>query len=188
MKNSLDKWAPTLYFIIGQSAWFACVLSAAHDIPWTGITFAAVLLLAHLLRARRPVQEIKLLLTIAGLGAAWDSLMVWGGFLGYPHGTNIPGFAPLWIVMLWALFAAQFNTTYQWLKTRVAVAALLGAVAGPLSFRTGASLGAVQFLKPVSTALLLALGWGALLPVTVFLSRRFDGVTAYKSNFAKVSR
>jgi hypothetical protein len=74
------------------------------------------------------------------------------------------------------LFAAQFNTTYRWLKTRIAAAAALGAAAGPLSFRAGQALGALHFGQPWGTPLALGLGWAVLLPVVVLLARRFDGV------------
>jgi len=99
-----------------------------------------------------------------------------GGLLTYPHGTLVAGSAPGWILALWVLFAAQFNTTYQWLKTRMLAAAILGAVAGPVSFRAGAALGALRFAKPWPAACALAIGWALLLPLVVILSRRWDGV------------
>lgn len=170
------RYAPLLYFIVGQVGWFACVLSAAHQVPWIGAIVALALVGAHLLCAARPHQELKFIVTATVTGAMWESGLVFFGLLAYPSGTVIPRFAPYWIVTVWALFAAQFNTTFAWLKPRMLVAALLGALAGPLSFRAGAALGALQFVKPLPAALALALGWGVLLPVLVLLSRRFDGV------------
>jgi len=52
----------------------------------------------------------------------------------------------------------------------------LGAVAGPLSFRAGAALGALNFVKPLPAFVSLAIGWALLLPLIVLLSRRWDGV------------
>jgi hypothetical protein len=170
------KWIPTVYFIIGQIGWFACVLSAARGMAWIGVAVVALLIAAHLWRASRPRRELKLLLSVAAIGAIWESAAVSFGVLGYPGGVDIRGLAPLWIVALWALFAAQFNTTYQWLKTRIGVAALLGAVAGPLSFRAGAALGAVRFLQPRMSVVAVGVAWAMLLPIVVLLARRWDGV------------
>ncbi len=137
-----------------------------------------VLVAMHLWRVPRPCEELKLIGAIMLIGGVWDSLLVRCGLMAYPHGTMVQGWAPLWIVMLWGLFAAQFNTTYEWLKTRIGVAALLGAVAGPVSFHAGQVLGALRFERPWPTAAALMVGWGILLPVVVLLARRWNGVRA----------
>jgi hypothetical protein len=92
----------------------------------------------------------------------------------------IKGFAPYWIVALWVLFGAQFNTSYTWLKARPGFAAIVGAVAGPLSFHAGASLGAVHFERPLPATWALAFGWAIILPLLIVLSRRWDGVRTPK--------
>jgi len=172
------SWLPAIYFVVGQAGWFACILSAAHGSPWIGAIVVAILLAAHLARVSQPRQECKFLAFVVATGTLWDSALVRLHLLGYPSGFLIAGFAPYWIIALWALFGGQFNTTYNWLKSRPAVAALLGAIAGPVSFRAGASLGAVQFIRPIPAALTLAVGWAVILPLLVFVSRRWDGVRA----------
>jgi len=174
--SAFERWAPTIYFIVGQFGWFACVLSAAHDVPWIGVAVTLVLVAVHLARVDRRVPELKLLASVIAIGAVWESVPVAAGLLVYPNGTVLPGAAPYWILALWALFAAQFNTTFGWLKSRMLLASVLGAVAGPLSFRGGAALGAVRFAQPLAATLTLAAGWAVLLPVLIFLSRRWDGV------------
>ncbi len=174
----MSKWAPLTYFVLGQAGWFACVLGAARGQSWIGIAVVAVLIAVHLLRVPRPLEEVKLLVSVMLLGGIWDSGLVSAGLLTYPHGTLVEGSAPGWILALWLLFAAQFNTTYQWLKNRLVAAAILGAVAGPLTFRAGAALGALRFAKPWPAASALAIGWAVLLPLVVILSRRWDGVRA----------
>jgi hypothetical protein len=165
-----------LYFLVGQAGWFACVLSAARGAPVIGVIVVAILLAAHLFRVPRPAEECKFLAFVVVLGAIWESVVVRLGLLSYTSGTLIEGFAPTWIVALWALFGAQFNTCYTWLKARPAVAALLGAIAGPVSFRAGASLGAVHFNWPLPTVLTLVAGWAVILPLLTLVSRRWDGV------------
>lgn len=174
--TAASRWAPSLYFIIGQIGWFACVISAARGSPWIGVTLAIVLVALHILRVEHPLEELKLLASVVVIGGTWDSALVLLGLLSYPSGTVIPGLVPSWILALWALFAAQINTTYKWLKTRLLLAALLGAVAGPLSFRAGAALGAVHFAKPWPATVALCVGWAGLLPLMAVLSRRLDGV------------
>ncbi len=130
----------------------------------------------HLFRVERPLTEVKLMATVVLIGGLWESALIFFGLLAYPHDESAHGIPPWWILALWALFAAQFNTTYRWLKPRVMAGVLLGAFAGPLSFRAGAALGAVRFLKPVPATVSLTIGWAALVPLIIILSRRWDGV------------
>ncbi|CAN7610187.1 DUF2878 domain-containing protein [Caballeronia sp. LjRoot31] len=174
--STAERWAPYVYFVIGQLGWFACVLSAARDVPWMGVATTIVLLAVHLARVERPLQEFKLLVSVLVVGAIWESVPVATGLLVYPNGVVFPGIAPDWILALWALFAAQFNTAFGWLKQHMLLASVLGAIAGPMSFRAGAALGAVRFAQPWPATILLAIGWAILMPVMILLSRRWDGV------------
>jgi hypothetical protein len=177
--STVQRWAPSVYFVIGQLGWFGCVLSAAHDVPWMGVAATIVLVAVHLARVARPLQEFKLLASVVVMGAVWESVPVATGLLVYPNGTVLPGTAPYWILALWALFAAQFNTTFGWLKhprQRMLLASVLGAIAGPMSFRAGAALGAVRLAHPLLATIVLGIGWAILMPVLILLSRRWDGV------------
>lgn len=171
----LKNLLPSLYFVVGQIGWFACVLSAARGIPSIGFVVSAILIAIHLATTPRPVPELKLLGTVVLIGAIWESVPVATGLLVYPDGTVIPHAAPYWILALWGLFAAQFNTSFRWLKPKIALAALLGAIAGPMSFRAGAALGAVRFAYPWPATFVLAIGWGCLMPILVLLARHWDG-------------
>ena len=162
--------------MLGQLGWFGCVLGAARGVGYLGAAFVVVLLVLHLLRVERPLAEIKLITSVALLGGLCDSALIYFGLLDYPHSTVFHGIAPLWLVSLWGLFAAQFNTTYGWLKQRLPAGALLGALAGPLSFRAGAALGALHFVHVLPATISLAVGWALILPLITLLSRRWDGI------------
>jgi hypothetical protein len=172
------RWAPALYFVLGQAGWFACVLGAARGTTYPGITLVILLMVLHVLRVERPLAEVKLLATVMVMGGAWESALIYFGLLAYPHSTVTYGVAPLWLFALWGLFAAQVNTTYRWLKGRILTSALLGAFAGPVSFHAGAALGALRFVKVIPATVSLAIGWAVLLPFIIVLSRRWDGVNA----------
>lgn len=166
------------YLLIGQIGWFACVLSAARGFSGVGIAVVALFLIWHISRAHRPGEELKLIVVVALIGASWESALLSAGLISYPHDSWFVHLAPYWIIALWALFAAQLNVTYGWLKKRLKLAVLFGAVAGPLSFRAGASLHAVRFDDGWLTVAALATGWACLLPIVVMLARRWDGIDA----------
>ena len=163
--------------VLFQAGWFACVLSAAHGQPWIGTGVAAAVVAWHTLRAARAAEEIKLIAIAVLIGALWDSLLVMLGWIAYPSGTLIAGAAPHWILALWALFATTLNVSLRWLKQCLLIAALLGAVCGPLSYWAAARLGAAAFVKPMAVVIALAVGWALIMPALMLLTRCFDGVS-----------
>jgi hypothetical protein len=77
------------------------------------------------------------------------------------------------MVCLWLNFAATLNVSMAWLRGRFLLAALFGAIGGPLAYYSGAKLGATEALPTSTGMLLLAIGWGIMTPLLVWLARAF---------------
>lgn len=154
------------------------MLSAARDAAWLGIVFVAALLALHLQQARRPYQELRLVLWVVVLAAPWETLLIRTGLIAYPHGAVWAGFVPPWLLALWVLFAIQVNVLFRWLRGRRRLAMALGAIAGPLSFRAGAALGAAHIPDMLVTLGVLAVGWAIWMPLLVWMGERSDGTGA----------
>ena len=163
-----------LNVIVFQLGWFACVLGAAHDRPWSGSAVVALLVAIHLTTAARPAAEARLVAVALVIGVVWETLLLACGWIEYPSGVIWAGVAPLWIVMLWALFAITLNSSLGWLKGRLLVAAVFGAVGGPLAYWGGMRLGALVFVEPLFAVIALAVGWAVLTPLLVVLAQRFE--------------
>ncbi len=162
-------------FVLFQYGWFACVLSAAALAPWFGALSAVAVIAIHLWLAPRRHAELALIGAAVILGALWDSLLVAFGWLRYPSGMIAPWLAPYWILALWAIFATTMNVSLRWLRDRTALAALFGALGGPLAFYAGHRLGAVEIADMTTTLAVLAAGWAVLTPALLALARRLDG-------------
>jgi hypothetical protein len=156
-----------------EAGWFACVLAAASGRP--ALALAAVLLsaAAHLLLVVDRPRELALMMIAAVVGVIVDSATVRLGVLRFasPHGPE--GFAPVWVVGMWAQFAILFHFCLDWLSGRYWLSVLLGAVGGPLSFVAGARIGAVDVLPPVGRSLaILAVFWALALPTLLVCADR----------------
>jgi len=161
--------------VLFQVGWFACVLGGAHAWPWAGTSVALAIVGWHLVRAARPRDELIVVLCCAAIGAIFDSALVAFGWVSYRSGTLVTGTAPHWLVAMWMLFATTLNVSLRWLRRFPLAAIALGAFGGPLAYWGGARLGAMEFTAPVAATAALAIGWGALTPILVWLARRFDG-------------
>lgn len=162
-------------FLAFQLGWFGCVLGAAHDHPWLGPLVVLAIVLLHLFLSRRPMHELRLIAAAMMLGLVIDSLLLASGWLQYPNGAWITGFAPYWIIAMWALFATTLNVSMRWIRGRTGLAVLLGSIGGPLSYLAGQKLGAISFIEPNYALLALAAAWGLAMPLLAALAAHFDG-------------
>ena len=158
---------------IFKAAWTAVVVSAAAGTPVIGVLAVAVAVGIHLWFSNNPQNETRLLLIAAAMGFAWESALVSAGLLQYSSGTLVPGLAPYWIVSMWVLFATTLNVGMRWLRRGTPVAAIAGAVGGPMAFFAGSSIGAVE-LAPAALAV-ISIGWAVMLPLLVRIAIRLEG-------------
>ncbi len=173
--EEIQSMATFVNFILFQVAWFACVLGGARGIPWIGPAVVAAVAAYHLSRVPDPKSELRLLVLVAGIGAAFDSALAATGWLSYPSGQWHPLLAPYWIVALWVAFATTLNVSLSWLKGRLLLALAFGAVGGPLAYLAGAKLGGVTLDDPAMALTALAVGWAILTPLLVVIATHLDG-------------
>jgi Protein of unknown function (DUF2878) len=168
-------------FIAFEIGWFAAVLGAAHNHVWVGVTVATLVVVLHLLMSHHLMRELQLLISVVLIGTVWDSALAASNVIHYPTGQLFSSMAPVWIMAVWALFATTLNVSLVFLRGRMWLAALFGAVGAPLSFLGGMRLQALQFPDTNTALLILAIGWAALMPLLMYLSVRFDGVQSADS-------
>ncbi len=167
-------------FILFQVGWFACVISSANNTPVIGSILALGIIGMHILRAIKPVKELSLIGIAMFIGLIWDSILVQQGWLNYTSGTFIEGAAPYWIVIMWGLFATTLNISLHWLKDRIFLAIIFGAIAGPLAYYAGQRLGAVHFISHFNALTALSIGWAVFTPVLIFFSNLLDGYQIHR--------
>lgn len=162
-------------FIAVEAGWFGCVLGAALGAPWFGLLVVCAVVTLHLVMVALPARELKLMGVAAAFGLVFDSLLLNTGWLAYPNGFFLPGVAPYWIVAMWISFSTCFNVSMRWLHGRRALAAITGALLGPMSYYAGAELGGVTLVNPVAAMVALSIGWFFGMPLMMAIAERFDG-------------
>ena len=181
LPDSAAPVAPTrtiqlLNFVVFQAAWFAAVLGAAHHIPLWGTACVIAAMAWHIGVSARPAEEAKLIGIVCLIGFVVETASALQGHIAYPSGQPDPRLAPYWMVALWGLLAIALNVTMRWLKPRLWLAALFGAVGGPMSFVGGVKLGGAAFVHETAALATMAGAWALLMPALVWASNRLDGV------------
>lgn len=152
-------------FILFQIGWFSVVLSAASGQAYIGSLIIAAIIVFHLFTTKHRSNEIILIVLTLIVGLIWDSLMSMSGLFIYESGILLAQIAPYWILAMWALFATTINYSMSWIKGRIRIAMIAGAVFGPLSYYAGYKLGAVDIPDLTRAMFAQSLGWAVILPV-----------------------
>ena len=103
-------------FLLYQLGWFCCVLGAAWQFPWLGMSIALGLLGIHFWLVTDRVNQLKLVLVAAGVGFVIDSMQLWVGVFTFPSGVVVEWLPPPWMSVLWMQFATTFQYSMRWLS------------------------------------------------------------------------
>jgi hypothetical protein len=164
---------PLANLIAFYVVWVATALGAARGAPWLGPVAVAAWLTLHL-RACGPHRgaELRLLATAGVMGYATDSILVLAGLIEFPPQARLGAPATVWMVGLWLAFAATLRHAFGWLRGRLALAAALGTVGGPLAYWAGARMGALTLAS--AAPLWLAVVWALATPALAWLAARVE--------------
>lgn len=167
MKNLIN-------FIAFQAVWFVAVIGASKGLWWPGPVAVALFAIGHLMSPMR-VRGDGLLIGVALLlGAIIDSLYAISGVLTYAAPFPSTQLAPLWILALWVGFALTLNHSLAYLAHRPLIAAIAGAIVGPISYwSAGRVFGAVILGDPLwRSVIALSAGWAIAMLVLSMVARR----------------
>lgn len=166
-----------------EIAWLSCVIGGARQMPWLGPIAVFILLVFHLRAARKPFEEVLLVLSCALIGLVFDSILVAAGWVTYKAGLFSDYFAPYWIITMWMLFAMTLNVSMRWLRGKPGIAAFLGFYGGPASYIAGQELGGIVLVNQVAALAALAIGWAVMMPMLMWLSENLDGMPGRRRNW-----
>lgn len=113
------------------------------------------------------------LVATAGTAAGTAAGIAAGIAAGHAADAAGHGLSPAWMVALWVNFACTLHASLRWLLGRPLLAALLGALGGPLSYAAGARLGALSLGGDATGSLVaVAIEWAVALPLLTLLAAR----------------
>ena len=127
-------------FICFYVGWFAC----AASVNWIGPVAVSGLVTMQLPYARDVRKELRVLAIAFVLGMTIDTILEQVGLLTYAGGPRLGPLAPLWIGALWVIFASTLTASLGWIRDRLWIAAVLGAISGPFTYWIASGMDAVS--------------------------------------------
>lgn len=159
-------------FALFQLGWFACVLESVGGHTATAVT--AFVLAAHFwFLSEQRAREARLVAAVVALGSLVTAFNVAVGAVAFPGAPTAWLGVPVFILLLWALFATLFCHSLGWLRGRPLVAGLLSLVGSPLSYRGAEAIGSVDVNDELLRGpLVLGLTWAVAVPALLALTDR----------------
>lgn len=154
-----------LNVILYQVVWFLCVFKENQ-----GALIALVFLVAHLFFSPYRIKDMRMMAVLLAVGTLIDGTLYLAGFMTY----NVQALPiPFWLAVVWLALATLPHHSLKWLKGRILLSSLLGALGGPLAYWAGVKAGAASFTLPlISSLTLLAVIWGVLWPFTMYIANK----------------
>lgn len=169
-------------FLGYQAVWFAAVYGAGRGSPWPALIAMLAFATWQLGRSQLRTQDLRLIGVALVLGVLLDGALSLSGTLHYAAAEPaLPrGGAPAWILALWVSLALTLNHSLRYVRGHPLLAALLGALGGPLAYMAAGRLSqAVTFASPRLQALAwVAAGWAICLMVLAYLAGRWQSGSA----------
>lgn len=137
-----------------QLGWFAAI--GWQDQAWTMLVSLTVF---HLIKHRQQGIELKLVLAVSVYGITIDSILLYLGVYDF-HASN--HYIPLWLVLLWPIFAGTLRFSLRPIFGYPALYLPIGGLFGCVSYLAAMRLGAVSFPLglPVTAAILIPIWVG----------------------------
>jgi len=154
-------------WILTQALWFICVLGGDLYAAVAGICywFIYVTYIGNLQR------EWPSIIIIVSSGFIIDTLLSSFGLIQF--NTNM--LIPLWLLVMWSGFATLFHHGLGWLLAKPVLAAVLGAITGPLAYFAGATLSMSQINVPLTVFIsVYAVLWSLYIPIFLFISSKLN--------------
>ena len=154
-------------FVFFQAGWFACIIGAANEQVLWPVIGTLFYLGIHIWHSEHSELELKLVFKAVIFGVSADTLIANLGFLYFNDAWPSVYLSPFWMWTLWALVASTVSGSLSWLRGRPLLGAVLGAIAGPMSYEAGIRMGAGSWGPngQLGGLVLLAVVWGVAMPL-----------------------
>jgi hypothetical protein len=162
-------------FIGFQSVWFLSLFGAGSQRSWLGALALIVFTAWHFWSAGNPRAEIVLVAIACVVGFVVDTTFIQAHLLAYSEPLPFAAVAPYWIIGMWINFALTLNGSMRWLHRRYLLAAVLGAIGGPMAYVAGVKMGAAELMAGAPLVYgSLAVVWAVAVPVLVLATERVN--------------
>jgi len=167
-------------FVLFQVGWFACIFGGASGHVVASVLFSLALVAISVWQTPFKKNALALFGKIGLYGLVGDTLLLQLGFLQFNSPVPFAFLSPIWMWILWILFASTLNQSMAWLLGKPLMGALLGGILGPLSYIAGVELGAASWGNKLQAIVLIGFIWAIGMPIFLYWAQQVPKIAPYK--------
>lgn len=181
--KKIKQYFPVIWYYIG---WFGCVYLGKYGFSAWSFLFPLLLVVLLLAWRQLSLRATALLTIMAVFGMAFDALMAANGSIVFTDSDYIV--LPYWLISIWILFLFIVPVMVPIFYSRLFLAAILGAIFGPLSYASGSAMKVLSFQGP-SFVYWYAGFWALYFPLSIYtaskilLKKRIKNVLLSEGHF-----
>lgn len=156
----------SVLFYVG---WFGCVFLARTDFSEASLIFPLLLLGFLHFKKSLTRHDCVYALSLSLIGIIFDHFAIRFELISVSE-ENVM-LIPVWLISIWLLFTFSMLKFGSKLHPPLWLAAMLGGIMGPISYKSGEYFQVLKFLSPL-TFFIYAAFWAVVFPLTLYLSRR----------------
>jgi hypothetical protein len=166
-------------FVLFQVGWFACIFGGASGHVVASVLFSLALVAISVWQTPFKKNTLALFGKIGLYGLVGDTLLLQLGFLQFNSPVPFAFLSPIWMWILWILFASTLNQSMAWLLGKPLMGALLGGILGPLSYIAGVELGAASWGNKLQAIVLIGFIWAIGMPIFLYWAQQVPKTAPY---------
>ena len=166
-------------FVLFQVGWFACIFGGASGHVVASVLFSLALVAISVWQTSFKKNTLALFGKIGLYGLVGDTLLLQLGFLQFNSPVPFAFLSPIWMWILWILFASTLNQSMAWLLGKPLMGALLGGILGPLSYIAGVELGAASWGNKLQAIVLIGFIWAIGMPIFLYWAQQVPKTAPY---------
>ncbi len=128
--------------------WFGAIYFAKWGYPLASLVFSGLLVAFQLKMKLLTKKNVMGALAIVLAGVGFDSVLLHSGLVQTSNSFVV---IPSWLFSIWVLFAFSMMTFGMRFHFPIWILAVMGAVFGPLSYKSGEVFGVLLFESPLTT-------------------------------------
>lgn len=173
-----------LFNILGlQITWIACAYGASHSQPHIGVVVGLMYLILHFTFTTSRHIDILTMCILATIGITLDYFNLRVGIISFHQSDSNFNFIPIWLIVLWCVFALVIPHSLYWLSKKPILAFILGGTGGSSSYWLGHKLNAIILSEPLTASITVYfVQWAFYMLIAYSLYRSIRNYSIYCSS------
>jgi len=154
-------------------AWIALLRLCNTPYLWVGMVVSLLYISVHFMFTKERRADFYMLLICIIMGIVLDGSLSYFGIIQFKNDPILFPI-PLWLMMVWSIFAVLFNHSLRWMRKSYLIQIVCAGIFAPTSYYSGYKLNAVNFQNIELSMIVISVVWMIVLPLLHLIATKLS--------------